>query len=179
MSYTSINRVTLVGHLTADPELRTMPSGGSVCSLRLACNSRRRNPDGGYESKPHYFSVAVYGPRSETVNRYLEKGSPVAVDGRLEWREWETTEQQKRSTVSIVATNIQFLNSSRRDGREGTGDIDAEGLNVEISEAELEGVEVDDIDVEIADDVVDEVQGDEKSELVAAAAGGEDDDLLF
>lgn len=170
MSYNSINRVTLVGHLTSDPELRTMPNGGSVCALRLAVNGRRRNAEGGYDTKPNYFSVSVFGPPSENVHRYLTKGRAVAIDGRLDWHQWETAEQQKRQTVTIIATNVQFLGGSPRQ-QDGS---DASELSVDITEEELEGVEVDDIDVDLSG-----VDAEDKPELVTAGAGGEDEDLLF
>jgi len=109
MSYFSINRVVLVGRLTRDPELRALPSGASVCSLRVACNSSRRDLDGNYQERPNFFDVSVYGASAESVSRYMRKGSRVGVDGRLEWREWETADQQKRQAVSVVGDAIQFL----------------------------------------------------------------------
>jgi single-strand DNA-binding protein len=109
MSYTDINRVVLVGRLTKDPELRALPSGQSVSNLRIACNGTRRDADGEYHERPHYFDVAVFAGRAETVCRYLHKGSRLAIDGRLEWREWETAEQQRRQAVSVVAESVEFL----------------------------------------------------------------------
>jgi len=117
MSYFSINRVVLVGRLTRDGELRSLPSGLSVCNLRVACSSFRKEPDGTYTERPNYFDVNVYGVAAENVSRYTGKGSRVAVDGRLEWREWETAEEQRRQAVSIVAETVQFL-----DGRGGRGE---------------------------------------------------------
>jgi single-strand DNA-binding protein len=119
MSYFAINRVVLVGRLTRDPELRALPSGTSVCGVRIACNSRRRDADGDYSEKPGYFDVSIYGPAADSVARYLLKGSRVAVDGRLEWREWETADQQKRQAVSIVADTVQFLDSRSGPGAGG------------------------------------------------------------
>lgn len=109
MSYSSINRVVLVGRLTKDPELGVLPSGQSVCDLRLACNGSRRDAEGGYRERPNYFDVSAFGVQAEVVSRFLKKGSALAVDGRLEWREWETTEQQKRQAVKVVAESVQFL----------------------------------------------------------------------
>lgn len=109
MSYSNINRVVLVGRLTRDPEMRATPSGRSVASLRLACNGVRRDPDGVYSQKPSFFDVSVFGGVAESVERYTHKGSKVAIDGRLEWREWETEEQQRRQAVSIVADSVEFL----------------------------------------------------------------------
>jgi single-strand DNA-binding protein len=109
MSYFSINRVVLVGRLTRDPELRALPSGTSVCGLRIACNSSRRDSDGDFHERPNYFDASVFGAPADSVSQYMRKGSRIAVDGRLEWREWETTEQQRRQAVSIVADTVQFL----------------------------------------------------------------------
>jgi single-strand DNA-binding protein len=109
MSHFSINRVVLVGRLTRDGELRALPSGLSVCGLRIACNSSRKDSEGVYHERPNYFDVDVYGVAAENVSRYTGKGSRVAVDGRLEWREWETAEEQRRQAVSIVAETVQFL----------------------------------------------------------------------
>jgi single-strand DNA-binding protein len=112
-----INRVVLIGRLTRDPELRALPSGASVCGLRIACNSSRREADGSYTERPNYFDVSVYGAPAENVERYTRRGSRVAIDGRLEWREWETAEQQKRQAVSVVADTVQFLDApGERDG---------------------------------------------------------------
>lgn len=110
MAY-SINRVVLVGRLTRDPELRALPSGTGVCSLRIACNSSRRDSDGDFHDRPNYFDVSIYGAAAESVARYMHKGSRVGVDGRLEWREWETADEQKRQAVSVVADTVQFLDS--------------------------------------------------------------------
>jgi single-strand DNA-binding protein len=126
----NINHVVLVGRLTKDPELRELSSGNSVCSLRLACNSRRRDADGEYHERPNFFDVSVFGPQGENVERFMRKGSQIAVDGRLEWREWEGADEQRRQAVSVVADNVQFLGSpSGEGGRAGEeGDGDPEGL---------------------------------------------------
>jgi single-strand DNA-binding protein len=91
-----------------------------VCNLRVACNSSRRDPEGSYREKPNYFDVSVYGPAADNVERYTSRGARVAIDGRLEWREWETSEQHKRQAVSVVADTVQFLDSPGGKGREDT-----------------------------------------------------------
>jgi single-strand DNA-binding protein len=112
MAATSINRVVLTGSLTADPELRALPSGSSVCSLRLAVNTRRKNSSSDeWEDKPNYFDVTVWGAQGENAARFLSKGRPVAIDGRLEWREWEAQDGTKRQAIDIIADNLQFLGS--------------------------------------------------------------------
>jgi len=112
---TNINRVTVTGNLTRDPELRSLPSGTSVCKLRIAVNSRRKNENGEWVDKPNYFDVTVWGAQGENCSTYLSKGRPVAIDGRLDWREWDASDGSgKRQTVEIIADSVQFLGS--RDG---------------------------------------------------------------
>ena len=112
MAATNINRVVMTGNLTADPELRSLPSGMSVCSLRIACNTRRKNGSTGeWEDKPNYFNVTVWGAQGENAARFLSKGRPVAIDGRLEWREWEAQDGTKRQATDIIADSVQFLGS--------------------------------------------------------------------
>jgi single-strand DNA-binding protein len=126
MSYFTINRVIVVGRLTRDPELRALPSGASVCGLRVACNSSYRDQDGTLVERPNYFDVSVFGGAADSVASYTRKGSRVAVDGRLEWREWESSEHGKRQAVSIVADTVQFLDG-RADRPAGGADEDLDG----------------------------------------------------
>ena len=111
MAATNINRVILTGNLTKDPELRSLPSGTAVCRLRLACNTRRKDASSGdWVDKPNFFDVTVWGKQGENCAQYLSKGRPVAIDGRLEWREWEAQDGSgKRQAVEIIADSVQFL----------------------------------------------------------------------
>jgi single-strand DNA-binding protein len=118
MAASNINRVVLTGNLTRDPELRSTSGGTPVCSLRIAVNTRRKGASGEWEDKPNYFDVTVWGAQGENCARYLSKGRPVAIDGRLEWREWGD-EGNKRQAVDIVADTVQFLGS--RDDAGGSG----------------------------------------------------------
>jgi single-strand DNA-binding protein len=115
----NINRVVLVGNLTRDPELRHTPSGTAICKLRVAVNSRQKDPaTGEWGEKPNYFDVTVWGNQGESCAQYLSKGRPVGIDGRLDWREWEDKQTgQKRQAVEIIADSVQFL-GSRGDGGE-------------------------------------------------------------
>jgi single-strand DNA-binding protein len=118
---TNINRVVLTGNLTRDPELRSTPSGMSVCSLRVACNTRRKNnATGDWEDKPNFFDVTVWGAQGENCARFLSKGRPVALDGRLEWREWQDQQGNNRQSVEIIADAVQFL-GGRDDAPQGGG----------------------------------------------------------
>src|SRR4051812_15035542 len=107
MAATNINRVVLTGNLTRDPELRNTPSGTPVCSLRIACNTRRKDSSGEWVDKPNYFDVTVWGAQGENCATYLSKGRPVAVDGRLEWREGEEKDGNKRQSVDIIADPVK------------------------------------------------------------------------
>jgi single-strand DNA-binding protein len=108
----NINRVVLVGNLTKDPELRTTPSGTSVCKLRVAVNTRQKDSTTGeWGDKPNYFDVTVWGNQAESCAQYLSKGRPIGVDGRLDWREWEAQDGTKRQAVEIIADTVQFLGS--------------------------------------------------------------------
>jgi single-strand DNA-binding protein len=121
MAATNINRVVLTGNLTRDPELRSTPSGTSVCSLRVACNTRRKDASGEWVDKPNYFDVTIWGRQGENAAQYLEKGRPVAIDGRLEWREWQDKEGNKRQSVDIIADSVQFLGGRGEEGGGGNG----------------------------------------------------------
>ena len=129
MAASNINVVAITGNLTKDPELRSTPGGTSVCKLRVAVNSRRKDGQSGeWVDKPNYFDVTVWGAQGENCANYLSKGRPVAVEGRLDWREWEAQDGSKRQAVEIIANSVQFL-GSRSDnagGGGGNGDLPAE-----------------------------------------------------
>ena len=119
MAASNMNVVVITGNLTRDPELRSLSSGTSVCKLRVAVNSRRKDQSGEWVDKPNYFDVTVWGAQGENCSTYLSKGRPVAVSGRLDWREWEANDGSKRQSVEIIADSVQFLGS--RDGGQGDG----------------------------------------------------------
>jgi single-strand DNA-binding protein len=122
MASSNINRVILTGNLTRDPELRSLQSGTAVCKLRIAVNSRRKDQSGEWVDKPNYFDVTVWGAQGENCATYLSKGRPVAIDGRLDWREWEDQNGNKRQSVEIIADTVQFLGS-----RDGSGQGNGNG----------------------------------------------------
>jgi single-strand DNA-binding protein len=117
----NVNVVVITGNLTRDPELRHTGGGTAVCELRVAVNSRRKDGQSGeWVDKPNYFDVTVWGAQGENCANYLSKGRPVAVEGRLDWREWEAKDGSgKRQAVSIVANSVQFLGSRDGGGQNG------------------------------------------------------------
>ena len=121
MAATNINRVIITGNLTRDPELRSTNSGLAICSMRIASNTRRKNNQTGqWEDKPNFFDVTVFGAQGENCARFLSKGRPVAIDGRLEWREFTDQQGNNRQAVEIIADGVQFL-GGRDDAPQGGG----------------------------------------------------------
>lgn len=112
----NINVVALSGNLTRDPELRSLPSGMAVCEFGLAVNERfKSGTTGEYEERPNFFDITVWGKQGENCAKYLTKGRPVALNGKLRFESWEK-DGQKRSKVKVVADNVQFLNSGSDNG---------------------------------------------------------------
>jgi single-strand DNA-binding protein len=114
-----INRVTLVGRLTRDPELRHLPSGSPVLQLGLAVNGRQKDDAGNWTDKPNFFDVKVFGNQAEMLSQHLAKGRRVGIDGRLDWSSWEAQDGSKRSKVEVVAFQVQFLDSRTDGGEQG------------------------------------------------------------
>jgi single-strand DNA-binding protein len=140
MAATNINRVVISGNLTRDPELRSIPnSGTSICSLRIAVNSRRKDESGQWVDKPNYFDVTVFGAQGENCAQYLAKGRPVAVDGRLNWREWEAKDGSKRQSVDIIADSVQFLGSRDAAPAQSNGTVESD-LPADTSDFQQAGV---------------------------------------
>jgi single-strand DNA-binding protein len=141
---TNINVVCITGNLTKDPELRTTSGGTSVCKMRVAVNSRRKDSQSGeWVDKPNYFDVTAFGGQGENCANYLSKGRPVAVEGRLEWSEWEAQDGSgKRSKTEIIANSVQFLGSRSDNPGNGSGngfeaksDVPADTSDFEPAEA--------------------------------------------
>ena len=120
----NLNRVFLAGNLTRDPEIRYTPSGKAVGDLGMAVNRRYKTADGEDRDETCYVRVVVWGRQAETCGEYLSKGSPLLVEGRLQYDEWEK-DGQKQNRLRVVASRVQFLGSPKgaefRDGRAETG----------------------------------------------------------
>lgn len=110
----SFNRVVLMGNLTRDPKVRQIPSGMSVADIAVATNERYRNREGEQVEKTCFVDIVAWGRQAETCGQYLSKGSPVLVEGRLQFDQWETTDGQRRSKLCIKADRVQFLGSPKR-----------------------------------------------------------------
>lgn len=109
----SVNKVILIGNLGQDPEKRVTGTGQPVCTLNLATTERWTARDGQKQEKTEWHRVVVWGPQAESCSQYLSKGRQVYVEGRLQTRQWEDKEGNKRYTTEVVAQRIQFLGGKR------------------------------------------------------------------
>lgn len=117
----SYNKVILMGNLTADPEVRFTGSGRAVAQLSLAVNEVYKNAEGERVERADYFDIDVWGPQGENCGKYLSKGRPVLVDGRLRLEKWETENNEKRSKVKVIADRVQFLGGAKDGAAAGGG----------------------------------------------------------
>ena len=115
----SLNKVLLIGNLTRAPELRYTPSGTAVADLRMAVNRYYSTQSGEKREETCFLTVVVWGKQAESCGEYLDKGSQVFVEGRLQTRDWEGKDGQKRTATEVVAERVQFM--SRTKGGAGAG----------------------------------------------------------
>ena len=112
----SINRVNISGNLTRDPELRSTAGGTAILSLGVAVNDRRKNPQSGeWEDYANFVDCVMFGTRAEAVSRYLQKGSKVAIEGKLRYSSWEK-DGQRRSKLEVVVDEIEFMSRGEQGG---------------------------------------------------------------
>jgi len=133
----NLNKVFLIGNLTRDPELRYIPSGKAVTTFTLAMNRVYTNQAGEKKEIVSFVRIVVWGRRAEVCGEYLSKGSSCFVEGRIQSRSWEGQDGQKRSTLEVIADNVQFLRLPARQKQPGGPDLpdapaeDVESINVE------------------------------------------------
>ena len=135
----SLNRVFLMGNLTRDPELRYIPSGQAVTSFTLAANRIYKLQTGEKKEETSFVRCVVWGRMAEVCNEYLKKGSPAFVEGRLQSRSWDGPDGQKRSTIEVIAQNVQFLRAGSGTGASrGSGAFQADAPKEDLAEIQLE-----------------------------------------
>lgn len=124
----NLNKVFLIGNLTRDPELRYTPAGVAVANLGLAVNRRFRDKVGELKEDVCFLTVTVWDKQAEACCQYLQKGSPIFVEGVLQSRSWETNDGQKRSTIDVRAERVQFLGkfTPDRQGSEAPAGMEGE-----------------------------------------------------
>ena len=109
-----MNRVFLAGRLTRDPEVRYIPSGTAVARLGMAITESYKNKSGERVESAVFVDVEVWARQAETCGEYLKKGSPVLIEGRLQFDQWETSDGEKRNKLRVRADRVQFLGTPRR-----------------------------------------------------------------
>ncbi len=115
----SFNKVILIGNLTRDPETRVTPNGHTICKLGLAVSRTYSTRDGERKEETTFIDIDAFGKQAEVLTKYMRKGRPLMVEGRLKLDQWETNEGQKRNKLSVVLENFQFLGGGREDGASG------------------------------------------------------------
>lgn len=110
----SINRVNISGNLTRDPELRQTQGGTSILSFGVAVNDRRKNQQSGeWEDAPNFVDCIVFGSRAESLGKFIQKGSKVAIEGKLRYSSWEAKDGSKRSKLEVVVDEIEFMSQPK------------------------------------------------------------------
>jgi single-strand DNA-binding protein len=132
-----LNRVVLIGRLTADPELRYTPSGVPVVSFRIAVDRAFTNAQG--ERETDFINVVAWRKAAEFVANYLTKGRLVSVEGRLQIRQWQTNEGQRRETAEVVADSVQALERRREAGAPGAEEGGLPSEPSEVGEGDVPG----------------------------------------
>ena len=124
----SINRVTITGNLTRDPDLRSTAGGMPVLGFGVAVNDRRKNQQTGeWEDYPNFIDCTMFGARAQSISRFLSKGSKVAIEGKLRWSQWER-DGQKRSKIEVIVDEIEFM-SARNDNTAPRNTMNAPMVN--------------------------------------------------
>ena len=130
-----LNKAILIGNLTRDPELRSLPSGVKVCSFSLATNRVWKDKNGVRQESADYHNVVVFGRQAETVAQYMKKGSSILVEGRMQTRSWDDkTSGEKKYRTEIVADRTQF-------GPKGGGAGPSAGASGAVSKSSAEEVD--------------------------------------
>lgn len=122
MAQRSLNKVQIIGHLGRDPEVRYTASGRAVATFTVATSEQWKGQDGGDQERTEWHRVVAWGPLGEICGKYLNKGKQVYIEGRIQTREWEDQDGNKRTTVEIIARDMLMLGSSRSGG----GDTDSD-----------------------------------------------------
>lgn len=115
----NVNKVFLMGNLTRDIEMRSMPTGASVGKFSLAVNERWKDRDGSWQERANFIDCEIFGNRAEAMSKYLSKGSPVFLEGKLRLDQWQDQQGNNRSKLKVVVDDFQFVGSG--EGRGGGG----------------------------------------------------------
>src|SRR5580765_1535035 len=109
----SFNKIIIVGNLGRDPELRYTPQGDAVCSFSVATNERKKDKSGEFQDVTTWFKITLWRRLAENASKYLSKGSPVYIEGRLQVEEWTDRDGKDRFTLGVQATDMHFISAGR------------------------------------------------------------------
>jgi single-strand DNA-binding protein len=112
----SFNKITIVGHLGKDPEIRYLTDGTAVCNFSVATTEKRKDRSGEMQENTLWFRVSVWGKQADAANQYLSKGRQVYIEGRLSQQEYTDKDGNRRTTLEVRATDVQFLGSRGDEG---------------------------------------------------------------
>jgi len=132
----NLNKVLLIGNLTRDPELRSLPSGAQVASFSIATNRVWKDQSGQKKDDTQFHNIVVFGKQADIVAQYLKKGSSALVEGRIQNRSWDGPDGNKRYRTEIVAERVQF-GPRRTDGQA----VASQGSSPETDSAKNDNVE--------------------------------------
>lgn len=155
----NFNKVFLMGNMTRDPELRYTPNGTPLCEFGMAINRRWTSRDGETKEETCFVDVTMWGRRGEVISEYFSKGQPIFIEGRLKLDRWETADG-KRSKLSVVAENFEFIGSSRGESgssQSGQGRQQRRSSTPERSSADnaaSEGDDVEEAGYDVSDDEI-------------------------
>lgn len=105
----SFNKVILIGNLTRDPEVRVMPSGASICKFSIAVSRSFKGQDGEQREETAFIDIDAFGKQAEVIGKFMQKGKPILVEGRLKLDQWESQAGEKRSKLGVVLESFQFI----------------------------------------------------------------------
>jgi single-strand DNA-binding protein len=153
----SVNRAILVGRLGRDPETRYTSGGQAVCNFTLATDETYKDRNGERQKRTEWHRIVVWGKQAEIAQQYLHKGSLIFVEGRIQTRQWDDREGQKRTTVEIIASNFRMLGGRGESGGMaagasagaggGTGDMEPQAGAAAAGAEEMPSTEISDEDI--------------------------------
>jgi single-strand DNA-binding protein len=114
----SFNKITIIGNLGRDPELRYTPQGNAVCDFSVAVNDRKRDKAGEWQDIVTWFKITLWGKQAENASKYLTKGRQIYVEGRLQLEEWTDRDGNNRHTLTVQGSEIQFLGEGRTESND-------------------------------------------------------------
>ena len=132
----NLNKVFLIGNLTRDPELKYIPSGAAVTDISIAVNRSFTKKDGEKGEETLFVKVVIWGKQAESSAKYLSKGRPVFIEGRLRTNSWEDKDGQKRSAMEVVAERVQFLGTPQ--GSSNTAPMPSEEKGSPVPEIQID-----------------------------------------